>query len=237
MTHDPSDKVIDFQHVSSGYAERTVLQDVNFAIHKGEFVYLIGRTGAGKSSILKQIYGEIKPKAGKLIVSGYDIGGMKKKEVPYLRRRLGIVFQDFQLLPDRDVFENIRFALRATGWTDNTRMKHKVTEVLVRVGLGAKLKSMPHQLSGGEQQRVAIARALINDPSLLLADEPTGNLDPEATENIMEILFKINLSGTAVLMATHEHELIEKYPARTIECKDGGVIDHKMGFERAEFRH
>lgn len=229
------DKVIDFQHVSSGYADRTVLQDVNFSIQKGEFVYLVGRTGAGKSSILKQIYGEMKPKAGKLIVSGYDVGAMKKREVPYLRRKLGIVFQDFQLLPDRDVYENIKFALRATGWTDKNRIKHKVTEVLVRVGLGAKLKSMPHQLSGGEQQRVAIARALINDPMLLLADEPTGNLDPDATENIMEILFRINLSGTAVLMATHEHELIEKYPARTLECKEGAVLDHKMGFDRTEF--
>lgn len=207
-----------------------VLSGVNFSMGKGEFVYLIGATGAGKSSILKMIYADLLPRVGNLRVGEYDINSIKKKQIPFLRRRLGIVFQDFQLLPDRNVFDNILFAMKATGWKERTRMKNKINELLGKVGLSAKIHSMPHQLSGGEQQRVTIARALINDPILLLADEPTGNLDPVATDMIMEILFRINLAGTSVIMATHEHELIRKYPARTLECRDGGIIDHKMGF-------
>lgn len=234
MNTDYSAPVLKFEQVTSGYTNKTVLQGVDFTIAKGEFVYLIGKTGAGKSSILKHIYGELRPQQGKVVVGTFDVGTIKKSEIPYLRRKLGIVFQDFQLLPDRNVYENIRFALRATGWKDKTKIKHRVTEVLVKVGLGAKLKNMPHQLSGGEQQRVAIARALINDPILMLADEPTGNLDPEATENIMEILFKINLSGTSVLMATHEHNLLRRYPARTLECAGGKLIDHKLDYIKDE---
>ncbi|MEM7036986.1 MAG: ATP-binding cassette domain-containing protein [Bacteroidota bacterium] len=230
MNEDYTKKILQFQDVISGYRDTNVLRGVNFSMGKGEFVYLIGKTGAGKSSILKLIYADLKPKSGTVLVGDHDIGTIKSKDVPFLRRRLGIVFQDFQLLPDRNVFDNIRFAMRATGWKDKKRMKTRGTELLAKVGLSAKMQSMPHQLSGGEQQRVTIARALINDPIILLADEPTGNLDPDATDMIMEILFRINLAGTSVIMATHEHELIRKYPARTLECRDGLLIDHKMDF-------
>ncbi|MCB9232281.1 MAG: ATP-binding cassette domain-containing protein [Bacteroidia bacterium] len=230
MTESFAGDVLKFENVHAGYENRPVLQDVNFSIQKGEFVYLVGRTGAGKSSILKLTYADMKPIQGKVQVGDYDIGTIKKKEIPFLRRKLGIVFQDFQLLPDRNVFENIRFALQATGWKDKNKIRNRISEVLVKVGLASREKSMPHQLSGGEQQRISIARALINDPILLLADEPTGNLDPEATEMIMEILFRINLAGTSVLMATHEHGLIDRYTARTLECKEGSIIDHRLDF-------
>lgn len=231
MNDSYTEKILEFKGVSSGYSERTVLQNVNFNILKGEFVYMIGKTGAGKSSILKMIYADLLPAAGSLTVGEYDIAKLKNRDIPYLRRKIGIVFQDFQLLPDRDIYENIRFAMRATGWTDKTKINNRISELLAKVGLSGKLHSRPHQLSGGEQQRVSIARALINDPLLLLADEPTGNLDPEATDMIMEILFRINLAGTSVIMATHEHDLIRRYPARTLECRDGSVFDHKMNFQ------
>lgn len=230
MSEDYDIPILNFQNVSTGYRNFNILHDVNFSMGKGEFVYLVGKTGAGKSSILKLTYAELKPNLGSVQVGDYNIGKIKKRQVPHLRRKLGIVFQDFQLLPDRNIYENIRFALRATGWKDRKRIKERISDVMVKVGLGSKLKHMPHQLSGGEQQRVAIARALINDPILLLADEPTGNLDPEATENIMEILFRINLAGTSVLMATHEHDLIYRYTARTLECREGALIDHKLNF-------
>lgn len=231
MNDSYSEKILEFKDVSSGYSERTVLQNVNFSILKGEFVYMIGRTGAGKSSILKMIYADLLPAKGQLTVGDYNITKLKNREIPFLRRKIGIVFQDFQLLPDRDIYENIRFAMRAAGWTDKTKINNRINELLAKVGLSAKLHSRPHQLSGGEQQRVSIARALINDPLLLLADEPTGNLDPEATDMIMEILFRINLAGTSVIMATHEHDLIRRYPARTLECREGSVFDHKMNFQ------
>lgn len=211
---------------------KAVLDSVNFSMVQGEFVYLIGRTGAGKSSILKMIYADLQPLAGKVQVGEFDIGSIKKRQIPKLRRKLGIVFQDFQLLPDRNVLDNLRFAMRATGWKDRKKMKARATELLELVALGPKLQSMPHQLSGGEQQRVTIARALINDPILLLADEPTGNLDPEATNMIMEVLFRINLEGTSIIMATHEHELIRRFPARTLECREGRLHDLKLGFEQ-----
>jgi cell division transport system ATP-binding protein len=230
MIEDYQRNTIEFKNVGTGYLQSSVLENVNFTIGKGEFVYLIGKTGAGKSSILKMVYADLKPRSGQLIVGDYDIATIKKREVPLLRRKLGIVFQDFQLLPDRDVVQNILFAMRATGWKDKAKMKAKVSDLMMRVGLASKLHSMPHQLSGGEQQRVSIARALINDPILLLADEPTGNLDPEATDMVMEILFRINLAGTSVIMATHEHELIRRYPARTLECRDHTIFDHKLNF-------
>ena len=231
MNDSYSEKILEFKNVSTGYQDRSVLKDISFSILKGEFVYMIGRTGAGKSSLLKMIYADLLPDKGGLMVGDYDITKLKNKEIPFLRRKIGIVFQDFQLLPDRDIYENIRFAMRATGWTDKNKINNKISELLARVGLSDKLHSRPHQRSGGEQQRVSIARALINDPILLLADEPTGNLDPEATDMIMEILFRINLAGTSVIMATHEHDLIRRYPARTLECKNGGLIDHKMNFQ------
>jgi cell division transport system ATP-binding protein len=218
MNDSYSEKILEFKNVSTGYQDRSVLKDISFSILKGEFVYMIGRTGAGKSSLLKMIYADLLPDKGGLTVGDYDITKLKNKEIPFLRRKIGIVFQDFQLLPDRDIYEN-------------NKINNKINELMARVGLSDKLHSRPHQLSGGEQQRVSIARALINDPILLLADEPTGNLDPEATDMIMEILFRINLAGTSVIMATHEHDLIRRYPARTLECKNGGVIDHKMNFQ------
>ena len=230
MVEDYTKNTLEFHDVVTGYQQTNVLENVNFVIGKGEFVYLIGKTGAGKSSILKLIYADLKPRSGQVVVGDYDLAKIKKRDVPYLRRKLGIVFQDFQLLPDRDVYQNILFAMRATGWKDKARMKAKVSELLGRVGLAAKMHSMPHQLSGGEQQRVSIARALINDPILLLADEPTGNLDPQATDMIMEILFRINLAGTSVIMATHEHDLIRRYPARTLECRDRTLHDHRLSF-------
>lgn len=230
MNDDFNSKTLEFKKVSTGYLQGYVLENIDFSIGKGEFVYLIGKTGAGKSSILKMIYADLKPKQGEVIVNGKDVNKLKQRDIPYLRRKLGIVFQDFQLLPDRDVFDNLIFAMRATGWRDRTKMKNRVAEVLGKVGLAAKVHSMPHQLSGGEQQRVSIARALINDPVLMLADEPTGNLDPEASEMIMDILFHINLSGTSVIMATHEHDLIRRFPARTLEVREGGLVDHKMNF-------
>ena len=231
MSEDYTKKILEFNQVSTGYGTKVVLSGVNFSMVKGEFVYLIGRTGAGKSSILKLIYADLMPMAGTVQVGDFDIGNIRQKQIPKLRRTLGIVFQDFQLLPDRNVLDNIFFAMRATGWRDKKKMNAKATELLNQVGLLDKVSSMPHQLSGGEQQRVTIARALINDPILILADEPTGNLDPEATTKIMEVLFAINLSGTSVIMATHEHELIRRYPARTFLTEEGKLVDLKMSFE------
>lgn len=231
MSEDYTKKILEFNQVSTGYGDKTVLSGVNFSMVKGEFVYLIGKTGAGKSSILKLIYADLPPQVGTVKVGEYDIGNIKQRQIPKLRRTLGIVFQDFQLLPDRNVLNNIFFAMRATGWKDKKKMGAKASELLQKVGLLDKVESMPHQLSGGEQQRVTIARALINDPILVLADEPTGNLDPEATDRIMEVLFAINLTGTSIIMATHEHELIRKYPARTFITEDGKMVDLKMSFE------
>ena len=231
MSEDYTKKILQFDQVSTGYGTKVVLSGVNFSMVKGEFVYLIGRTGAGKSSILKLIYADLMPMAGSVKVGDFDIGNIRQKQIPKLRRTLGIVFQDFQLLPDRNVLDNIFFAMRATGWRDKKKMNAKATELLNQVGLLDKVSSMPHQLSGGEQQRVTIARALINDPILILADEPTGNLDPDATTKIMEVLFSINLSGTSVIMATHEHELIRRYPARTFLTEEGKLVDLKMSFE------
>ena len=217
--------VIDFQDVSIQYKAHPVLEHVDFAIQPGEFVYIVGRTGGGKSSLLRLMYADIYPSAGKAFIDKYYLNFITNKERPFLRRKLGIVFQDFQLLPDRSVAENLEFVMKATGWTDKSKMKARMTEVLMQVGLSSKLNSMPHQLSGGEQQRTVIARALLNNPQVILADEPTGNLDPEVTTHIMEILKKIHRNGTAIVMATHEHELIDRYPARVLECRDARVHD------------
>lgn len=205
-----------------------ILSDVNFDIEKGEFVYLIGKTGTGKSSLLKTLYGEIDLKNGEGAVAGYDLKNLKRKQVPFLRRKLGIVFQDFQLLTDRSVAENLIFVMKATGWTDKLKMKSRIEEVLQKVGLATKSFKMPYELSGGEQQRVAIARALINDPDLILADEPTGNLDPETSDNILSLLSDISKSGRAILMATHDYKNMAKYGSRTLTCEAGHVLDSKM---------
>ncbi|GGZ26095.1 phosphonate ABC transporter ATP-binding protein [Echinicola pacifica] len=202
-----------------------ILQDVSFTIDKDEFVFLIGRTGSGKSSLLKTLYADLPLQMGEGHIAGYNLTSIKTKEVPYLRRKLGIVFQDFQLFTDRTVAENLYFVLRATGWKDKSKMKSRMVEVLMRVGLGGSATKMPHQLSGGEQQRVVIARALLNEPSLLLADEPTGNLDPEVADGIFKLFQQINKQGTAIMMATHNYELLNKYPYRILKCDAGKLID------------
>ncbi len=205
--------------------DQTVLNNISLKIGKGEFVYLVGRTGSGKSSLLKTLYCDIPLHMGSIRICDFNIEKIKRKEIPLLRRKLGIVFQDFQLLPDRTVAENIFFVMKATGWKEKAKMKSRLADILMRVGLGAVANKMPHQLSGGEQQRVVIARALINEPAILIADEPTGNLDPEVSEGIFQTFEDINRSGTAVLMATHDFKLIENYPKRTLSCENGKVID------------
>ena len=208
-----------FQH------DRLILNDINLKIEEGEFVYLIGRSGSGKSSLLKTLYADIPAKDGQFSIAGFDLTDIKRKDIPMLRRKIGIVFQDFQLLYDRNVEQNLSFVLKATGWDEETGISRRIDEVLQLVGLQGKRKSMPHQLSGGEQQSVAIARALLNNPSVILADEPTGNLDPETTNDIMKLLMKIRDNGTTILMATHNYNLILKYPSRVISCANGTITE------------
>jgi len=196
-------------------------------MEKGEFAFIIGRTGSGKSSLLKTLYADLPLRLGDIDVAGFNIRGIKAKDVPLLRRKIGIIFQDFQLLPDRTVSENLTFVMKATGWNDGPKMKNRQAEVLMQVGLGSVEKKMPHQLSGGEQQRVVIARALINEPVLLIADEPTGNLDPEVSHGILKVFQQINKSGTAILMATHSYGLIKKFPARILKCEERKLLDSK----------
>jgi cell division transport system ATP-binding protein len=205
--------------------EIPVLSDVTFSVEQHEFVFLIGRTGSGKSSLLKTLYADLPLKSGLSEVVGYSLSEIKSKEVPFLRRKIGIIFQDFQLFTDRSVHENLSFVLKATGWTDPILIKERIGEVLLQVGLLEALSKMPHQLSGGEQQRVVIARALLNNPSILLADEPTGNLDPDVADGIFKLFQDINKKGTAILMATHNHELLRKYPYRVLKCEKGKLLD------------
>jgi cell division transport system ATP-binding protein len=214
--------VIELSGVSVIYDDRAVLNRVDFRLGNGEFVYLIGKTGAGKSSFLKLLYRDIKPNEGKIFVADYEVSSLPERKVPFLRRRLGIVFQDFQLLPDRDVYENVAFSLEVTGNTKR-HIKQRVLEVLGMVGLSHKRKAMPGDLSGGEQQRVVIARALANEPRIMLADEPTGNLDPDASQSIMELFQQINNRGMAVLMVTHDYNVVKNFPARTVRIKDGNI--------------
>jgi cell division transport system ATP-binding protein len=203
-----------------------ILQDVNINVNKGEFVYLVGKTGTGKSSLLKTLYGDLALKEGEGIVAGYNLREMTWKKVPFLRRSLGVVFQDFQLLTDRNVHENLKFVLKATGWKDNKLMEEKINDVLDKVGLKSKGFKMPFEMSGGEQQRVDIARALLNSPKLVLADEPTGNLDPETSDEIMQLLFQIAKDfNTSVIMATHDYIVINRYPARMLKTERGQVYD------------
>jgi cell division transport system ATP-binding protein len=208
--------------------ENPVLSDVNFSVEQHEFVFLIGRTGSGKSSLLKTLYADLPLKSGLAEVVGYSLSEIKNKEVPFLRRKIGIIFQDFQLFTDRSVFENLAFVLKATGWKDPILIKERIGEVLLQVGLLEALNKMPHQLSGGEQQRVVIARSLLNNPSILLADEPTGNLDPDVADGIFKLFQDINKKGTAILMATHNHELLRKYPYRVLKCEKGKLLDSTM---------
>jgi len=214
--------MIELFNVSVHMGNRMVLENVSLKIGKGEFVYLIGRTGAGKTTLLRLIYMDLLPDRGNVIVDTYSSSNIRRRDIPYLRRKVGVVFQDFKLLVDRNVYENIAFALRLMG-ASRREVKSKVLTVLSHVGLHHKRYYMPHQLSGGEQQRVVIARALVNEPFVLLADEPTGNLDPEASRGILELLESINRSGTAVVMATHNYEIIRQYPHRTLILEDGKV--------------
>jgi len=215
--------VINLQNVDVYQQKHLVLSNVNLDIAKGEFVFLIGQTGSGKSSLLKIIYGDIHIGNGAGAVAGFDLKNLADKEVPFLRRKLGIVFQDFQLLSDRTVEQNLEFVLKATGWTDKNLINERIKDVLEKVGLRSKIKKMPHEISGGEQQRVVIARALLNNPEIILADEPTGNLDPDTSEEIVLLLKQISQSGTAVLMATHDYHIIRTFPSRIIKC-EGGVV-------------
>lgn len=201
-----------------------VLDKVSLRINPGEFVYIIGKTGSGKSSLLKILYADIDVIEGSAFVAGYNMRRLKEKEVPYLRRKLGVVFQDFQLLMDRTVNDNMMFVLKATDWKDKRKIQAKIEDVLTKVGMETKGFKMPNQLSGGEQQRIAIARALLNDPEIILADEPTGNLDPETSNEIIQLLHIISRLGTAVLVATHNYNIIEKYPAKILTCENGQLL-------------
>ncbi|MFM7646329.1 MAG: cell division ATP-binding protein FtsE [Sphingomonadales bacterium] len=222
-----SEAIIDLQHVNIYQGSSLILADVHLRVNKGEFVYLVGKTGTGKSSLLKTLYGELPLVDGEATVAGFSLKGMDWKKVPYLRRNLGVVFQDFQLLTDRNVNDNLKFVLRATGWTDERLMNEKIKDVLDKVGLKSKGFKMTYELSGGEQQRIDIARALLNSPKLILADEPTGNLDPETSDEIMKLLFQISRDyNTTVVMATHDYIVVQKFPARLIRTELGKVVDN-----------
>lgn len=216
---------VDIRSANIFQEDNLVLSDVNFSLGKGEFVYLVGRVGSGKTSLIKTITAEIPLKEGDGFVCGFNLRKLKRKHVPKLRRKIGVVFQDFQLLTDRSVYDNLLFVLKATGWSDKSAIKQRITEVLDMVGLKFKDYKMPHQLSGGEQQRVVIARALLNSPELILADEPTGNLDMETSEGIMQILHNLSATGISIIMATHNTQIIKKFPARTIKCEKGKVVE------------
>lgn len=217
--------VLQLQNASVFQGEHLILSNINLKINKGEFYYLIGKTGSGKSSLLKTLYGDLPLEKGEGTIVGYDLKNLKTKDIPYLRRKIGIVFQDFKLLDDRTVTKNLEFVLKATGWKDNESIENKIYEVLDKVGMKTLGYKMPHQLSGGEQQRVAIARALLNDPELILADEPTGNLDPSTSVEVMKVLEEIHQSGKTILMATHDYSVILKFNHQTLKCENGEIFE------------
>lgn len=222
-----AEPIIEIRNANIYQGDNMVLQNVNLVVNKGEFVYLVGKTGTGKSSLLKTLYGELPLKVGEATIAGFDLRKITWKTVPFLRRTLGVVFQDFQLLTDRNVNDNLKFVLRAIGWKDEKLMNEKIADVLDKVGLKSKGFKMTYEMSGGEQQRVDIARALLNSPKLILADEPTGNLDPETSDEIMQLLFSISRDyDTAIVMATHDYMVINKYPARMVRTEKGEVLDN-----------
>jgi cell division transport system ATP-binding protein len=222
-----TESIIELRNANIFQGSNLVLQDVNLTVNKGEFVYLVGKTGTGKSSLLKTLYGELELTQGEGTVAGFNLRALDWKKVPYLRRNLGVVFQEFQLLTDRNVNDNLKFVMEATGWTDKKLMNEKIMDVLDKVGLKSKGFKMPFELSGGEQQRIDIARALLNSPKLILADEPTGNLDPETSDEIMSLLFQISRDyNTAVVMASHDYIVVQKFPARMIRTERGRVLDN-----------
>lgn len=223
----PLDIIIDFRNCRIWQQDHLVLSDVNMSVGKGEFMYLVGKVGSGKTSLIKTINAQIPLKEGTGIVAGYNLSMLKTRDIPFLRRKLGIVFQDFQLLIDRSVHDNLEFVLKATGWKNKNEIGTRIGEVVEKVGLGLKGYKMPHQLSGGEQQRVVIGRALLNDPDIILADEPTGNLDPETSEGIIKLLMEISRTGRAVIVATHNYTILKRFPARTIKCQEGKLVEVK----------
>jgi len=229
----PLDVIIELTDCTIWQQDHLVLSDVNLTVGKGEFIYLVGKVGSGKSSLIKTLNAQIPLKSGTALVAGYNLGKIKRREIPYLRRKIGIVFQDFQLLTDRSVNDNLEFVLRSTGWKNKSEIDTRIGEVLEKVGLNLKGYKMPHQLSGGEQQRVVIGRALLNDPDIILADEPTGNLDPETSEGIIRLLTDISRTGRAVVVATHNYTLIKKFNARTLKCEDGKLIHRILSGQAA----
>ena len=220
-----SQSVLSLKNATIAQGGRTILSSVNLEVKQGEFIYIIGKTGTGKSSFMKALYADLPLAEGEGTIMDFDLATLKEDEIPFLRRKIGFVFQDFQLLPDRNVQDNLHFVLKATGWKDETEIQNKIEEVLEKVNVKDYANKMPHQLSGGEQQRVAIARALLNNPEIILADEPTGNLDPQTSAEVLEVLKNINANGKTVIMATHDYALLMKFPSKTLKCEDGSIFE------------
>lgn len=217
--------ILSFTEAQIKQSDKIILDKVNLKVHAGEFVFLIGKTGSGKSSLIKTLYGDLSLEQGTGQIAGYELASLKEKQIPYLRRKLGVVFQDFKLLPDRNIFDNLSFVLKATGWKDSQKIKQRIQDVLQLVGVDIAVEKYPFEISGGEQQRVAIARALLNEPELIIADEPTGNLDPETSKEIMKLFKKLHAQGMTLLMATHDYNMIVKFPGRIFRCEEGQLFE------------